>query len=143
MTWTYNGQEFTEEMIGESYGYVYIIVNKTNNRKYIGKKFFSKAGYKTVKGKRKKIRKASDWLTYYGSNKELQEDVKTLGAENFDREILFLCTTRSECSYRETMEIFNRGALLSEDFYNSWVSCKIHKAHVFGKVAIQTWYSSV
>lgn len=28
MTWTYNGQEFTEEMIGESYGYVYIIVNK-------------------------------------------------------------------------------------------------------------------
>ena len=136
MTWQYNGQEFTEDMIGDSYGYVYIIVNKTNNRKYIGKKFFSKAGYKTVKGKRKKIRKASDWLLYYGSNKELQEEVKVLGADNFSREILYLCKSRSECSYRETMEILNRGALLTEDYYNSWVLCKIHKAHVFGKVVI-------
>lgn len=134
MTWQYKGQEFTEDMIGDAYGFVYIIVNQTNNRKYIGKKFFSKAGYKTVKGKRKKIRKSSDWLTYYGSNKELQDDVKLLGAENFYREILYLCNSRSECSYKETAEIFNQKALLSEAYYNSWVTCKIHKAHVFGKV---------
>ena len=75
MTWQYNGQEFTEDMIGDSYGYVYIIVNKTNNRKYIGKKFFSKAGYKTVKGKRKKIRKASDWLLKKIENPTSSSDV--------------------------------------------------------------------
>jgi hypothetical protein len=134
MTWHHKGQEFTEDMIGDSYGFVYVIVNQTNNRKYIGKKFFSKAGYKTVKGKKKKVRKSSDWLTYYGSNKELQEDVKNLGAENFYREILYLCSSRSECSYRETNEIFKQDALLSENYYNSWVTCKIHKAHVLGKV---------
>lgn len=134
MSWHYKGQEFTEDMIGDSYGFVYIIVNQTNNRKYIGKKFFSKAGYKTVKGKKKKVRKSSDWLTYYGSNKELQDDVKSLGVDNFYREILYLCSSRSECSYRETYEIFKQSALLSENYYNSWVTCKIHKAHVLGKV---------
>ena len=65
MTWLYQGREFTEEDIGDAYGYVYRITNSTTNRKYIGKKFFSKAGYKQVKGKRKKIRKPSDWLTYW------------------------------------------------------------------------------
>lgn len=134
MTWHYKGEAFAEDMIGDAYGFVYIIVNQTNNRRYIGKKFFSKAGYKTVNGKKKKIRKSSDWLTYYGSNKELQEDVKSLGAENFYREILYLCNSRSECSYRETAEIFNQSALLSENYYNSWVTCKIHKAHVLGKI---------
>lgn len=133
MTWFYKSQEFTEEMIGDSYGFVYLITNKTNNRKYIGKKLFSKAAYKTVKGKRKKIRKSSDWLSYYGSNKELQEQVKILGENNFHREILHLCNSRSECSYRETNEIFARSALLSENYYNTWVTCKIHKAHVLGK----------
>jgi hypothetical protein len=133
--WFHKQKEFTEDEIGDAYGYVYIITNLTNNRKYIGKKFFTKASYKTVKGKRKKIRKSSDWLSYYGSNKELQEDVKTLGENNFHREILHLCRSRSECSYRETFEIFSRGALLTEDWYNAWVTCKIHKAHVLGKIS--------
>jgi hypothetical protein len=132
--WFYKEKEFTEDDIGNAYGYVYLITNLTNNRKYIGKKFFTKAGYKTVKGKRKKIRKTSDWLEYYGSNEELKNEVKSLGESNFHREILHLCASKSECSYRETYEIFTRGALLTEDYYNSWVTCKIHKAHVFGKL---------
>ncbi len=132
--WVFNNREFTEDDIGEAFGFVYLITNLTNNRKYIGKKFFSKAGRKQTKGKIKKIRVKSDWESYYGSNKELQEEVKTIGEQNFRREILYLCYTKSECSYRETLEIFQRGALLSEDFYNSWVSCKIHKAHVLNKI---------
>ena len=135
MSWHHKGQEFTEDMIGDCYGFVYLITNKTNNRKYIGKKSFSKAGYKTVKGKKKKIRKTSDWLTYYGSNKELQEEVSKIGADNFHREILYLCNSRSECSYRETMEIFARDALLREDYYNAWCTVKIHKSHVLNKIA--------
>lgn len=132
--WFFKDKEFTEDDIGEAYGYVYLITNITNNRKYVGKKFFTKAGYKTVKGKRKKVRKSSDWLEYYGSNEQLKNEVKSLGVSNFRREILFLCSSRSECSYRETYEIFTRGALLTEEYYNSWVTCKIHKAHVFGKL---------
>ncbi len=135
--WFYKNREFTEDDIGEAFGFVYLITNLTNNRKYIGKKFFSKAGRKQTKGKVKKIRVKSDWESYYGSNKELQEEVKQLGSENYRREILHLCYSKSECSYRETYEIFVRGVLLSEDYYNSWVSCKIHKAHVINKIEEQ------
>ena len=131
--WHYNGVEFTEDLIDKSFGFVYCITNLTNGRKYIGKKLFTKSGRKQTKGKIKKVRVTSDWLDYYGSNKELQEDVVKNGAAAFHREILHLCATRSECSYRETLEIFSRGALLTEDYYNSWVTCKIHKAHVLGK----------
>ena len=132
--WLYNNIEFTEEDIGDSFGYVYEITNNTNSRKYVGTKFFTRAGTKQIKGKKKKVRLSSGWLNYWSSSKELQEDVKKLGEENFTRRILYLCKSRSECSYRETKEIFTRDALLSENYYNSWVSCKIHKAHVLNKL---------
>jgi len=128
--WYYQSNVFTEEQIGDYFGFVYIIENNQNGRKYIGKKFFSKAGYRQVKGKRKKIRKNSDWEDYFGSSEYLLEDVKTLGVDNFKRTILHLCRTKSECSYWETYEIFSQGALLKEEYYNSWVSCKIHKANL-------------
>lgn len=132
--WLYKSREFTEENIGDAIGFVYCITSVLDNRKYIGKKLFTKAGRKQVNGKVKKIRKQSDWQDYYGSNEELKKDVVKLGAENFKREILYLCNSRSECSYLETYEIFIRDALLNESYYNSWVTCKIHKAHVFGKI---------
>ena len=132
--WLYNNTEFTEEDVGEFFGYVYEITNNINSRKYVGKKFFTRAGTKQIKGKKKKVRLSSGWLNYWSSSKELQEDVKKLGEENFTRRILYLCKSRSECSYRETKEIFTRDALLSENYYNSWVSCKIHKAHVLNKL---------
>ena len=38
--WLYNDQEFTEDMIGDNVGFVYLITNLQNGRKYIGKKTF-------------------------------------------------------------------------------------------------------
>jgi len=128
MTWYYNGVPFDDD--GTSFGFVYLIENLITGKKYIGRKYFSKAGYKQVNGKRKKIRKASDWETYYGSNETLKREVTELGAHNFRRTILYLCKSRSECSYFETREIFTRDALLSENYYNDWVSAKIRKAHL-------------
>ena len=121
-------------MIGDSFGYIYEITNNINGRKYVGKKFFTRAGTRQVKGKKKKVRLSSGWADYWSSSEELKADVKTLGEENFTRKILYLCKSRSECSYRETKEIFVRDALLSQDYYNSWVSCKIHKKHVLNKL---------
>ena len=130
MKWTYHNRDFTGEEIGEYFGMVYLITNTRTGRKYVGKKFFTKAARRQVKGKSRKVRVASDWEKYFGSNKVIQEEVKTLGEDVFKREILHLCKSRSECSYWETWEIFNRDALRTDDYYNDWVSCRIRKAHL-------------
>jgi hypothetical protein len=130
LKWTYNHKDFTGEEIGEYFGMVYLITNTRTGRKYVGKKFFTKAARRQVKGKSRKVRVASDWEKYFGSNKVIQEEVKTLGEDVFKREILHLCKSRSECSYWETWEIFNRDALRTDTYYNDWVSCRIRKAHL-------------
>ena len=132
MTWYLHNtaQEFTEDMIGDAFGMVYIITHTPTGKKYVGKKFFTKAKTRQVKGKKKRSRVASDWLTYWGSNKELQEEVKKNGEEQYTREILHLCKSRSELSYWESFEIFSRHALMSESYWNQWISCKIRKDHL-------------
>jgi len=132
MTWYFHntGEEFTEENIDGHFGFVYLITHTQSGRKYIGKKFFTKSKTTQVKGKKKKTRVSSDWMTYWGSNLLLQEEVKKNGEDQYVREILHLCKTKSECSYWETWEIFSRHALLNESYYNQWVSCKITKKHL-------------
>ena len=128
MTWYYNGVPFEDD--GTHFGFVYLIENLITNRKYIGRKYFSKAGTKQVNGKKRKIRKTSDWESYWGSNETLKAEVAELGEHNFRRTILHLCKNKSECSYWETFEIFTRHCLLDELYYNEWVSAKIRKAHL-------------
>jgi len=141
MSWYYQDQLVTE--ISEDYlGFVYIITNLTTDKKYIGKKLakFAKTTYKVVKlkngtKKRKKIRGKieSDWQEYYGSNDELNKDVLTLGKENFRREILYYCKTKSECSYIEAREQFSRRVLESNDYYNGHIQVRVHGKHIIGK----------
>ena len=134
--WYYQNttETFKEEDIQDHLGFVYLITHISTGRKYIGKKFFTKAKTKQLKGKKKKIRVASDWETYWSSSEELKAEVLKNGEDQYTREILHLCKTRSACSYWETYEIFTRHALLSDSYYNAWCSCKIHKAHVIGKL---------
>ena len=129
MTWLYMGEEYPNE--DESiFGFVYLITNNLNGKKYVGKKFLTFAGHKMVKGKKKKLRKESDWKTYYGSSPALLRDVEEFGKDNFTREILYLCRSRGECAYVESREIFATNALLREDYYNEYVSCRINKSHI-------------
>lgn len=128
MTWLFEGKEF--EPPDWAYGFIYLIVNNSNGKKYIGRKFLTKAGYKQVKGKRKKIRKESDWADYYGSSPQLQKDVEEFGKDNFTRTIIRLCKTRGECNYMEAKLIFHYDAVLDPNYYNTWVQCKIQHSHV-------------
>jgi hypothetical protein len=128
MTWYCDGVPFEED--GTHFGFVYLIENLITGRKYIGRKYFTCAGYKQVNGKKKKIRKTSDWETYWGSNETLKREVAELGEHNFRRTILHLCKSKSECSYFETYEIFSRHALLDSVYYNDWVSAKVRRAHL-------------
>ena len=130
LNWQYDGKDFTEDLIGDNYGFVYQIKNLTNNKMYIGKKFFYSAKTKQVKGKKKKIKVPSDWQTYYGSSAEVGKDVLSLGHECFRREILYLCRTKGECGYLEAKEQFVRGALETDDYYNTWIMVRVRKSHI-------------
>lgn len=130
--WLYQGKEFDESLIGDNVGFVYMIENIFTKRKYIGKKLFTSTRTKKIKGKtrRRKVKKQSDWLDYYGSNKQLQEDVKKFGRTCFSREILHLCKTKGTCSYLELKEQVLHGALESENFYNDQIYVRVHRSHL-------------
>lgn len=142
MTWFYKKKE-VNEISDEYIGFVYLITNVISGRKYIGKKLakFAKTTYKTVtlkngKKKKKKIRGKieSDWKDYYGSSDALNADIKALGKENFTREILFYCTTKSECSYIEAREQFKNKVLESTDWYNGHIQVRVHGSHILKKI---------
>lgn len=131
--WSYKGTKFTEEMIADNLGFVYIITNLTNNKKYLGqKKFIYKKTRQKNKRKYKILVASDDWMTYYGSNKTLLEDVKSLGVSNFHREILYLCKTKSIMNYWELYEQLTRHAIPRDDYYNEWFTAKISSKHLKG-----------
>ena len=129
--WSYQGAPFTEEQIGNSVGFVYIITNLLTGEKYIGKKLFTKSKIYQKNKKKKKTRAKSDWETYWGSNDVLKEDIKKHGKENFSREILYLCKSKGWLSYMELKEQITRDALIpGNNYYNTWVSVRISKSHL-------------
>ena len=132
LNWQYDGKDFTEDLIGNNYGFVYRITNLTNGRQYIGKKFFYSAKTKQVKGKKKRYKASSNWQTYYGSSDNLTKDVLQLGHENFNREILHLCLTKGECGYLEAKEQFRNNVLETDNYYNSWIMVRVRKDHIKG-----------
>ena len=127
MQWTYQGK-IVEEISEEYIGFVYLITNLTNNKKYIGKKLTKfKVTKKPLKGKKNKRRstKESDWRTYWGSSPHLQEDVEHLGEKNFTREILYFCKGRGELSYLEAKEQFDREVLKTDEYYNGIINVRV------------------
>jgi len=128
MSWIYKGE--IVENFGNYIGFVYMITCLRTNKRYIGKKNFYFAKTKQVKGKKKRFKVESDWKDYYGSNDELNQHVKILGEKNFQREILRFCSSKGEMSYFEAKYQFQYDVLENDQFYNSWISCKIHKKHL-------------
>lgn len=107
--WKYNGEIFDTDNIGEYFGFVYCISNKTTGRKYIGRKYFW--SFRTPPGKKRRVKQESDWKKYYGSCPELKEDIKKHGKEIFGREILSLHRAKGDCNYEETKQLFLNNVL--------------------------------
>ncbi len=121
------------------YGFIYKITNLTNGRFYIGKKIFQNSLKKKMtqkeiaeyQGKGRKpthvrVTKESNWQKYWGSNKELLADVKQLGEENFEREIIKLCITKKQHTYYELHYqcVYN---VLECDSYNDNILAKFYR----------------
>lgn len=140
--WLLNGKCLKRQPI-EYYGFVYKITvadsddlpKEIRGRIYIGKKQFQyKRKIRLSKKKRKETGKRverslidSKWLSYYGSNKQLIEDVKNFGEKYFKREILHLCFNKAQLSYFEVKEQIAHDVLTCNS-YNGWIGCKIFKS---------------
>ena len=132
--WYMNDIEFTDAP-DDIEGFVYVITDKRNDKKYVGKKkFWSVTRKPPLKGKTRKrvVRKESDWMKYYGSSELVNQLLVEHGEDNFYREIIHLCKTKGEMSYLEAKEQFDRNVLLNDEYYNEFIGCKIHSKHVTG-----------
>lgn len=113
------------------YGFIYIITNKTNGKRYIGKKQMkSVKKLKPLKGRKNKrhFDIETDWKTYTSSSNELNEDIKKHGINNFNFEIVRLCDSKFELAYYEAKTQFDNDVLLKEGFYNGIINCRIGRA---------------
>ena len=128
--WLYLDREVTAEDTAGFQGYVYLITCLVNGKGYIGKKFLLKPKTRIVKGKKKKTTIASDWMSYWGSSYELLEDIKLLGIENFKREILHFCKTKTDAAYWELREQIDRRVMESDEYYNSFIFVRVRKKHL-------------
>jgi len=117
MSWTYKTKKIGDitQFPANTFGFVYIVTHKPSGKSYIGKKVLYhtrkvKIGKRELEqlqgvvGRRPAYKlavKESDWLNYYGS----QKDIKTLLSEGkkdeFERMILKVCPNKKSLTYFE------------------------------------------
>lgn len=145
MNWLHEEKEIVDisQFPEGAVGFVYFITNIQSEKFYIGKKalYMNQSKLLTKKEmlewskpgrvpKKRKIRKESDWKTYYGSNKLVKEEVKTLGEDKFQRNILKFCFSKKQMSYWEQYYQFEYNVLFREDSYNDNIAGKFYRKDV-------------
>lgn len=129
--WKFQGKTLTEDAIPEkAIGFIYLIKQVSTGKKYIGRKLLTSASTKMVNGKKKKVRKESDWKTYWSSSPFLKEYFKEHGTSDFTREILTFCTSKGSLAYCEEFALYTVGALESTDWFNDNIRAKIYRSWV-------------
>lgn len=132
--WTFKGKEILSEddiPIDNAMGFIYMITQKSTGKRYIGRKLLTKASSKVVKGKKKKTRTASDWLTYWSSSPQIKEWIKEAGGTaDFTKEILGWASSKGCLNYLEEMSQYHLGVLESDDWLNSNIRSKIYRSWV-------------
>lgn len=122
MSWIFGTQDIADisQVPKSAIGFIYIITD-SDGKVYIGqkslfskrKKHFGKKQIAEITDKRKKtyeyVVKESDWLTYTGSNKELNEEIKK--GKRYRKEILRYCFNKKQLSYYETKYLMMYGVI--------------------------------
>ena len=140
MSWVFKNTQLELTEVPEGYyGFIYRIdyhepeTNKVYS--YIGKKNFyqernlalgkQELAARTDKrqSKKKKVVKESDWRKYQSSNKFL----KTVDSKYLSKEILMVCSTKTELTYQETKALFVNDVLDKTEFLNDNILGKFFK----------------
>jgi len=128
------GHWITKLTINENelpYGFIYVITNTVNGKRYIGKKQMkSVKKLKPLKGKKNKrhFDIETDWKEYMSSSNDLNLDITKFGKDKFTFEIVWLCESKFELAYYEAKMQFDNDVLLKEGFYNGIINCRIGRA---------------
>ena len=123
--WKYKGK-YLKDVPEGFFGFVYLITNTLNGKKYVGRKYFGTSRRVKVKGKtrRKVVRKESDWRTYIGSSKSVLADINEYGISKFKFEILFLGETKGQVNYMEENIQHKTNSLIRIDYYNDCIGSR-------------------
>jgi hypothetical protein len=118
-------------------GFIYKITNTKTGRFYIGRKaLFSNTKKKLTKkelaelkgpGKKptkKLVTKESNWKDYWGSNKQILEEIKNEGSRMFSREIIKFCFNKKQLTYWEMHYQCVENVLLTDKSYNDNILAK-------------------
>ena len=92
MHWTFRDDKTRVSDPEEYFGFVYLITNKKNQRKYVGCKQYWQMRHR-------KRYKPSNWKVYTSSSKELCADIEKIGKRNFKFEIIQEYTTKRGLHY--------------------------------------------
>jgi hypothetical protein len=110
------------------FGFIYMITNKTTNKKYIGKKQCLTIKKKPpLKGKKNKRHSEveTDWKDYTGSSKEMNEDILRLGKDNFIFEVVQTCSCKWDLAYEEAKLQFDNNILTNPEYYNNIINLRL------------------
>jgi hypothetical protein len=124
----------------DTFGFIYIITNNQTGKFYVGKKFLYHNKKKKLTKKElieqtgpgrkptfKVVQEESDWETYWGSSKELREDIKNIGVDKFTRQVLYFARNKKELTYYEVKYQILEDVLVSPLSYNDNVLGKFYK----------------
>ena len=138
--WLYEGKPYDpefEEIPPEYAGFVYRITDTETGEKYIGQKRFRRTKTLPITKTRKRRKKTlveSDWRVYYSSSTIIKQAVTEGLSDRYLREILQFGYSKGDLSYLETKLQFDMGVLLSDDYLNGIINCRISKSHVTEKL---------
>ena len=137
-TWTHQGRVITSinDMPEGTYGFIYEVIYKPTDTRYIGKKvlyfernkrlgkkalnaLMEERAEKGVRGRvplKQKVVSESDWVSYFGSQKEILTLSKEDNAgENWEKRILQFVPNKKLLTYYETKYLFKNGILEDKD----------------------------
>ena len=129
MNWLYEYVPLQDDFITNDYGFIYKITNLESNKFYIGRKSFvhnmkkkltkKEIAEQTGPGRRSTTNVEqidSGWRKYWGSSKDLLADVKLLGEDKFEREILKFCPTKKQLTFYEIQYQISYSVLFTDSY---------------------------